>query len=75
MDTTNRGSLQDPSPIVIPPATPDWIDEELVRKTMRVWQPRYSGPLTPEDAVEILVNVGQLFGAMGLTSSSQRGGS
>jgi len=38
---------------------------------MRVWQPHYSGPLTPEDAVEILVNVGQLFGAMGLTSSSQ----
>ena len=54
MDTENRGCLQARPPIVMPPATPSWIDEELVRRTIRVWQPYYRGPLTPEDAVEIL---------------------
>lgn len=67
MDTVNQPPLQ------MPPATPDWIDEDLVKETIRVWQPYYSGPLTPEDAVEILLNVGQLFGALGLTGDSQGG--
>jgi hypothetical protein len=75
MDTGNRSNLQDGPPIIMPPATPGWIDEDLVRKTLRVWQPYYSGPLTVEDAVEILMNVGQLFGAMGLKCGVQGGGS
>ena len=73
MDTEDHGRTQVPPPLVLPPGTPGWIDEELVRKTIRVWQPHFSGALTPEDAVEILLNVGHLFGAMGLTGGSQGG--
>jgi hypothetical protein len=47
------------SPIV--PGAPTWITRELVEDTLRVWQPYYQDPLTTEDAVSILVNVGALL--------------
>lgn len=73
MDTEKRDGVQDSPPFAMPPGTPSWIDEELVKETIRVWQPYHRGPLTPEDAVEILLNVGQLFGALGLAGGSQGG--
>jgi hypothetical protein len=42
---------------LVPPGSPDWVTPERVRETLRFWQPRYGGTLTPKDAVEILVNV------------------
>jgi len=42
---------------LLPPGSPDWITAARVRETLRFWQPRYGGTLTPKDAVEILVNV------------------
>lgn len=40
---------------------PSWITPDAVRETLRVWSPHYRDPLTPKDAVEILLNVGNLF--------------
>ena len=39
---------------------PSWVTPELVSDTTRVWQPYYDQPLTEEDAIEILRNVGRL---------------
>ncbi len=49
---------------VVPPGTPPWITAEDIAETIEVWQPRSEKPLTPDDAVEILVNVRQLLKAM-----------
>jgi hypothetical protein len=45
----------------LPPGTPDWITMELVRETVRVWQPFYSEPISLDEAVTILGRVGRLF--------------
>jgi hypothetical protein len=36
-------------------------DEELIRKTVEFWQPRYRKPLTREDALEIIGNFQNLL--------------
>ena len=46
---------------LVPPGAPSWITSELIAETIRVWQPKYQKPLSPDDAVEILVNVGRLL--------------
>ena len=47
--------------IGIPPGTPEWITEEDIAETLRVWR-RYSKErLTADDAIEILTNVDQLL--------------
>ena len=43
---------------------PAWITADLIAETLRVWQPYYAPPLTPEDAIGILLNVGNLFGVL-----------
>lgn len=48
----------------VPPATPAWITPDLIRLTLKVWQPRYATPLSAEDAVTILRNTGRLFDAL-----------
>lgn len=40
---------------------PSWITPELIEDTIRVWQPYYAEPLTQQDAIAILQNVGKLF--------------
>lgn len=40
---------------------PRWVTEALIADTIRTWQPYYDTPLTEKDAIEMLVNVGQLF--------------
>ena len=48
----------------VPVGLPAWITADLIAETLRVWQPYYSEPLTPEDAIGILLNVGGLFSAL-----------
>ncbi len=50
------------APIALPPGTPAWITPELIRLTLKVWQPYYAELLTPDDAVTIVQNAGRLFG-------------
>jgi hypothetical protein len=50
--------------IMMPPGTTAWIDQALIGKTIAVWQPYYAAPLSAEDAVEMLVSVSRLFGAL-----------
>ena len=45
----------------VPPGAPSWVTAELIAETLRVWQPYYRTPLTPEDALEMIIGVGQLF--------------
>ncbi|MEM9416319.1 MAG: hypothetical protein AAGA29_12705 [Planctomycetota bacterium] len=40
---------------------PDWVTDALIADTIRTWQPYYDTPLTRQDAIEMLVNVGRLF--------------
>ena len=48
----------------VPAGLPAWITADLIAETLRVWQPYYAQPLTPEDAIGILLNVGNLFGVL-----------
>lgn len=47
--------------ITLPPGTPDWVTPPLVERTLRVWQPYYSSPLTVDDAVTMILGVGRLY--------------
>ena len=51
----------EPDSVRVPPGAPSWITAELIRETLHVWQPYYEEPLVAEDALEMLMNVGQLF--------------
>lgn len=54
----------DEAPVAVPPDTPAWITPELIRLTLKVWQPYYAQRLTPEDAVTIVRNAGRLFAVL-----------
>ena len=65
-DGTEFSSQPEPERPVDRPATAEaaqyipgaaWITDEMVAYTIKVWAPYYDGKLTPEEAVEILVNV------------------
>lgn len=43
---------------------PSWITAALIAQTLRVWQPYYPQRLTAADALGMLLDVGQLFGAL-----------
>ena len=43
-----------------------WITPALIADTTETWQPYYATRLTEEDAVEILVSVGELLDALEL---------
>ena len=46
---------------VVPPGAPSWVKADRVAETIRVWQPRYQELLTPDDALEILLNARNLL--------------
>lgn len=46
---------------VVPPGAPKWITGFEIEDTLRVWQPSYPQLLTPDDALEILVNTRNLL--------------
>ena len=43
---------------------PAWITLELLEDTLWVWQDYSYDLLTPDDSVEILINVGNLYDAL-----------
>ncbi len=45
----------------VPSGAPAWVTTELIERTIRVWQPYYATPLTPEDALAIIQSTGQLI--------------
>ena len=45
----------------VPPGAPGWITPELVDDTIQTWGPYYIDPLTADDALEILLSVGNLI--------------
>jgi hypothetical protein len=47
---------------VLPPGTPSWVTPALVERTIIVWQPHYPERLTTEQAVEMILAIGWLFG-------------
>jgi hypothetical protein len=46
------------------PTHPAWVTEELIRTTLKVWQPFYKTPLTRDDAITIILSAGRLFGVL-----------
>ena len=46
----------------------DWVTDDLVDETIKTWQPLSKEQLSPDEARSILVSVGQLFDAVGITS-------
>ena len=40
---------------------PDWVSEELIRKTVEIWQPYYPDQLTRNDAIAIIKNAGSVI--------------
>ena len=55
--------------VIVPPGAPAWITAELLKETVRVWQPYYAQPLTVEDAIDIMQAVGQLVTVLSCESS------
>lgn len=49
---------------IVPASAPAWVDGELLALTIRVWQPYYQAPLTPEDALAMLLGTAQLLGVV-----------
>lgn len=43
---------------------PAWVTEELIRATLKVWQPFYKSDLTRDDAIGIILSAGRLFGVL-----------
>lgn len=59
---TSLGSNQANRPPLpaVPSGSPAWVSPELLALTIRTWQPYYEKPLTPEEAIAIIRNVGRL---------------
>ncbi len=45
----------------VPIGAPSWVTVELIEQTLKVWQPFYADQLIPEDALEMIMSVDQLF--------------
>ena len=48
----------------VPSGAASWVTPELIEQTVRVWQPYYKEPLTPEDALAIIQSASQLYNAL-----------
>ena len=47
--------------IRVPAGAPPWVTGHLLSATIETWQPHYEQPLTPEDTLQILLNVDRLM--------------
>lgn len=52
---------QNVAPAMLPAGAPAWVTSELVELTISTWQRYYDVPLTPEDALAIIMTAGRLF--------------
>ena len=57
--------LSSPEDVSVPSGAPKWVTPALITKTLQVWQPYYDYPLTTNDALDMLLNVGLLFDTLG----------
>ena len=71
-----RGTREIPTPspntlplCAVPAGAPSWVTSELLTQTVEVWQPYYADPLSTDDALAMLMNVGRLIRV--LSSESQ----
>ncbi|MFW6039433.1 MAG: hypothetical protein ACOC9P_03045 [bacterium] len=55
----NAGADQPAPPV--PAGAPTWVTPELIGATLDCWQSHYHEALTPEDALEILLNTAHLL--------------
>ena len=61
--TANNTKLQPKASVL--EGAPPWITAELLADTLETWQPFYAESLTETDALEILLQVGQLVDVVG----------
>jgi hypothetical protein len=45
-------------------AVPAWVSDDLINRTLAVWQPYYKFRLTTDDAVGIILRVGMLMNVL-----------
>jgi hypothetical protein len=55
----------------VPPGAPAWVTADLIAETIRVWQPGYNEPITADEALGILLRVGQLFSDVNSVSKEE----
>lgn len=60
-DTNSITPTTVPSVRAVPSGAASWVTPELIEHTVRVWQPYYKEPLTPEDALAIIQSASQIF--------------
>jgi hypothetical protein len=53
-----------PNDIETPSSAPEWATPELLTDTLETWQPYYAERLTVADALDILLSVSRLAGAL-----------
>lgn len=53
-----------------PVECPDWITGEIIAETQRTWAVRFSGSLSEQEAIGLILSMGQLLDATGLTSTA-----
>jgi len=58
--------------LTMPAGLPAWVTEELIHLTLKVWQPFYRVQLTIEEAVQMILSAGRLFGVLGIDRGRQR---
>ena len=48
----------------VPAGAPSWVTQELIDRTIRVWQPYYKAMLSADDALAMILNVARMFGVV-----------
>lgn len=59
--SSRKSAQQSSTTVDVPSGAPTWVTPELIAHTLRVWQRFCEQPLTPEDALEIIMGAGQLI--------------
>jgi hypothetical protein len=56
----HRDAAQTPQAVSVP----QWITDDLIRRTLEVWNPRYGFKLTRDDAIAMILAVSRLYGVL-----------
>lgn len=54
----------EPDEVRVPAGAPAWVTAELIKHTLRVWQPFYEHPLTTQDALTMILSTGRIVEAL-----------